>query len=271
MTRIDIAKWGLNFQSNAAHLVVMEWQDEGLILGVRKHGETSAIVELMTAEHGRHLGLVRGGRSRRLRPVLQPGNSVRARWHARLEDHLGTYTIEAEELRAAQLMASQSAIYGVQLLAAHLRLLPERDPHPGLYRAGKVIIENLDQPEIVASLIVRFELALLEELGFGLDLDRCASTGQSSQLVYVSPKSGRAVSEAAGKPWADRMLSLPGFLNRHDKAWGRIPQTPDLRDGFALSGFFLDRHIYGPRGIRPPDERQGFIKSAARSNMQGNG
>ncbi len=247
----------------------MEWQDEGLILGVRKHGETSAIVELMTLQHGRHLGLIRGGRSRRMRPVLQPGNSVRAHWHARLEDHLGTYNVEAEELRAAELMASQSAVYGIQLLASHLRLLPERDPHKGLYRAARVIVENLENPEIAASLIIRFELALLEELGFGLDLDRCASTGQTRHLIYVSPKSGRAVSGDEGEPWKDRMLLLPQFLNRHEEKWGRVPDLEDMQNGFALSGYFLDRHIYGPRGMKPPDERAGFMRSATKGMSKG--
>ena len=246
----------------------MEWQDVGLILGVRKHGETSAIVELMTLDHGRHLGLVRGGRSRRMRPVLQPGNSVRAQWHARLEDHLGTYTIEPEELRAAQLMASQPAVYGIQLLASHLRLLPERDPHHGIYRAGHVIVENLDKPDIAASLLVRFELALLEELGFGLDLERCASTGQTSQLTFVSPKTGRAVSRDEGAPWKDRLLGLPRFLNRHEEDWGRIPVAEDLQNGFALSGYFLERHIYGPRGMKPPDERTGFIRAVTKSMQE---
>ncbi|MEM7216483.1 MAG: DNA repair protein RecO [Pseudomonadota bacterium] len=239
----------------------MEWQDEGLILGVRKHGETSAIVELMTLAHGRHLGLVRGGRSRRMRPVLQPGNSIKAVWHARLEDHLGTYSLEPDELRAAQLMASQTAVYGIQLIASHLRLLPERDPHQALYRAARVIVENLEHGDIAASLMIRFELALLEELGFGLDLERCASTGQSKELTYVSPKSGRAVSQEAGEPWADRMLRLPGFLNRYESEWGRVPGSEDLQNGFALSEFFLERHIYSPRGIKPADERTGFIRS----------
>ncbi|MEM7069016.1 MAG: DNA repair protein RecO [Pseudomonadota bacterium] len=242
----------------------MEWHDEGLILGVRKHGETSTIVELMTPDHGRHLGLVRGGRSRRMRPVLQPGNSVRVRWHARLEEHLGTFTVEADEQRAGHIMANQTAVFGIQLLASHLRLLPERDPHLGLYRAGRVVVENLEQTEIVASLMIRFELALLEELGFGLDLESCASTGQTRELEYVSPKSGRAVSREAGQPWADRMLALPTFLNRHERDWGRVPGLDDLQNGFALSGYFLERHIYGPRGIKPPDERRGFIKSATK-------
>lgn len=242
----------------------MEWQDEALILGVRKHGETSAIVEVMTLEHGRHLGLVRGGRSKRMRPVLQPGNSANIRWHARLEEHLGTFTVEPSELRAAQLMSSQMAIYGIQLLASHLRLLPERDPHQGLYKAAHVIMENLEQPEIAASLMIRFELALLEELGFGLDLASCASTGRTEQLVFVSPKSGRAVSRDAGTPWADKMLTLPSFLNRMEVDWGRVPETVEIRDGFALSGYFFERHIYVPRGLKPPDERIGFMRAISK-------
>ncbi len=240
----------------------MEWQDKGLILGVRKHGETSAIIELMTRDHGRHLGLVRGGRSKRMRPVLQPGNSVTANWHARLEEHLGTYNIEADELRAAQLMASQTAIYGIQALASHLRLLPERDPHIRLYDASRVIMDNFEHPDIVASLMVRFELVLLEELGFGLDLNSCAATGTAHDLGYVSPKSGRAVSLSAGKPWHDKMLALPEFLNRHGPGWARVPSSGDIEKGFALSGYFLERHIYGVRGIQTPDERTGFIKAA---------
>lgn len=239
----------------------MDWQDEGLILGIRRHGETSAIVEMMTAGHGRHLGLVRGGRSSRMRPILQPGNSVHAAWHARLEEHLGTFTIEAGQLRAARLMASPVAIYGIQLLASHLRLLPERDPHEGLYRAACVLTDNFEHPDVAASLMVRFELALLEELGFGLDLSQCASTGTREALTWVSPKSGRAVSEEAGKPWADRLLTLPGFLNRHQPEWGTVPPSGEIMDGFRLSGFFLDRHIYGPRAIDHPPERAGFIRA----------
>ena len=243
----------------------MEWQDEGLIIGVKKHGETSAIVELMTPERGRHLGLVRGGRSRRMRPVLQAGNSVRAQWHARLEEHLGTYQLEAQELRVSNLMSTQIGIYGIQMLASHLRLLPERDPHPGLYRAACVIVDNLSQSEIVGSLMVRFELALLEELGFGLDLDQCAATGTREGLVFVSPKSGRAVSRAAGQPWAEKMLALPNFLAREGKEWARIPDADNLQKGFALSSFFLDRHIYGPRAIKQPNERAGFITAVTRT------
>lgn len=239
----------------------MDWQDEGLILGVRKHGETSSIVEAMTQAHGRHLGLVRGGRSSRMRPVLQPGNSATFQWRARLEEQLGTYTVEAGELRAAHLMGSQLGIYGIQTLASHLRLLPERDPHPGLYKAANVLMENFEHAEIAASLMVRFELVLLEELGFGIDMNECASTGQTHDLLYVSPKSGRAVSRDAGLPWADKLLVLPGFLNKHETGWGVVPQKAQIEQGFKLTSFFLDRHVYAPRGMKHPDERNGFIRS----------
>ena len=247
----------------------MDWKDQGLILGVRKHGETSAIIEVMTAAHGRHMGLVRGGRSSRQRPVLQPGNSVLLEWRARLEEHLGTFTVEGQSLRAAQLMELPLGIYGLQTLAAHLRLLPERDPHPGLYEAALVVLEHLDDPERTARLMIRFELAILEELGFGLDLGQCAATGSKAELVWVSPRSGRAVSRDAGKPWEGQLLPLPPFLLDEtcrallppEAGQGKPIAMKDLLDdGFNLSFYFLDRNVYGPRGIRSPDERAGLIR-----------
>ncbi|MCB1385739.1 MAG: DNA repair protein RecO [Nitratireductor sp.] len=248
----------------------MEWKDQGLILGVRKHGETSAIIEVMTPRHGRHLGLVRGGRSSRQRPVLQPGNSVMLEWRARLEEHLGVFTVEGETLRAARLMDEPLGIYGLQTLAAHLRLLPERDPHAGLYQAALVVLDHLDEPEKAARLLIRFELALLEELGFGLDLTACAASGTQDELVFVSPKTGRAVSRQAGRPWQAQLLALPPFLlseaqrNRlvapGQAASGTHGPGDALEQGFNLSFFFLERNVYGPRGIRPPDERAGLIR-----------
>jgi DNA repair protein RecO (recombination protein O) len=248
----------------------MEWSDKGVILGVRRHGETSAIVEVMSEAHGRHLGLVRGGRSSRMRPVLQPGNSVSLDWRARLEDHLGTFRIEGETLRAAALMEGNLGIYGLQTLAGHLRLLPERDPHAGLYRAALVMLDHLDEPEKAARMLIRFEIALLEELGFGIDLSECAATGRRADLVWISPKSGRAVSRDAGMPYSDRLLPLPDFLleekNRPARSGVQTRQDDNrrLREGFDLALYFLERNVYGPRGIRPPDERAGLIKRILR-------
>jgi DNA repair protein RecO (recombination protein O) len=238
----------------------MEWVDEGIILGVRRHGETSAIVELMTPAHGRHLGLVRGGISRRMKPYLQPGNSVHAIWRARLDEHLGNYTIEGTALRADRLMASAAASYAMQTLAALLRLLPERDPHLALYDALCLIVDHVDEPSIAAPLLVRFELQLLAELGFGLDLGECAATGEGDELIYVSPKSGRAVSRAAGEPWKDQLLPLPGFLNGN----GTRADADEVTAGFALTEFFLVRRVYEPRGLTLPDVRAAFLAAVAR-------
>ncbi len=233
----------------------MEWRDEGIILGARRHGETSVILEVMTRGHGRHLGLVRGGRSRKQQPVLQAGNRVDLVWRARLDEHLGMFQAEALESNAARLFESATAVFGLQTLAAHLRLLPERDSHANLYETLLVLIEHLDDPEAVGELVVRFELLVLEELGFGLDLTECAATGVRRDLAYVSPKSGRAVSRAAGAPWSAKMLALPAFLLQP----GLRADSGALDQAFRLTGFFMARHVYEPRGLQSPDARGGFL------------
>src|SRR5829696_9647101 len=190
----------------------MEWTDEGIVLGTRRHGEANAIVEVMTRDHGRHLGLVRGGGGTRLRPVLQPGNTVRVVWRARLDEHLGNYVVEPLRMHGASQLAASHVVYGVTHLGALCRLLPERDPHPELYAALGNVLGGLTDVRLAGAQVVRFELQLLSELGFGLDLDVCAATGATAELIYVSPKSGRAVSREAGQPWQDKLLRLPGFL-----------------------------------------------------------
>lgn len=234
----------------------MQWTDEGIILATRRHGETSLILELMTHSHGRHLGLVRGGRSRRHQPFLQPGNTLSVVWRARLDEHLGHYSFEATTERASRLMASSTGIYGLQILAALLRLLPERDPHPELHDALGAVLDALDTPNEAAELLVRFELATLNELGFGLDLSRCAATGTTENLAYVSPRTGRAVSLEAGAEHHDKLLTLPPFLIRRANA---SPEPAELRTAFGLTGYFLDRHVYEPRGIEPPAARERFM------------
>ncbi|MCB1488319.1 MAG: DNA repair protein RecO [Bauldia sp.] len=238
----------------------MQWTDEGIIIGTRRHGETSLIVELMTAAHGRHLGLVRGGRSRKQQPLLQPGNSVVATWRARLDEHLGTFTLEPVAQRAAHLMQSQAGLYGIQVLGALVRLLPERDPHPQVHAALAAVLDWLDDPATGAALVVRFEVLMLEELGFGLDLESCAATGTAEELVFVSPKSGRAVSRGAGEPWRDRMLPLPRFLRETSAT---PPAGGDLVDAFRMTGYFLDRHVYGPRGLEVPGARDRLVALVA--------
>lgn len=235
----------------------MDWNDEGIIIGTRRHGESSLIAEVMTQAHGRHLGLVRSGRSQTLRSTLQLGNSVAVSWRARLEEHLGNWSIEPVTDRAARLMESGAGIYGVQLVAALLRLLPERDPHPALYASLGPIIDSLVDPLHAGEVLVRFELLMLSELGFGLDLSRCAATGRPGDLAFVSPKTGRAVSRSAGEPYAAKLLALPPFLIQSKRNGPADAET--LQQAFSLTGFFLERNIFEPRGEPLPPARENFL------------
>ena len=245
----------------------MQWTDDGVVLGLRRQGETSVILEVMTAGHGRHLGLVHGGRSRRMQPVLQTGNRVRLTWRARLDESLGAFAVEPLDSVTARLMGSGLALYGVTHMAALLRLLPERDPHPSLYEAARVLVAHLHDGAVAPVLMVRFELQVLAELGFGLDLTACAATGGNDALIYVSPRTGRAVSASAGEPFRDRLLALPAFLReRGEGASGFLaPDETELAKGFTLTGYFLDQHIWRPRAIAPPEERARFVALGTRA------
>ena len=249
----------------------MEWTDEGIVIGVRRHGESSAIVELLTRGHGRHLGLVRGGAGSRMRPLLQPGNSVTAVWRARLDEHLGTYALEGTRLRAATLLASSHAVFGITHLASLARLLPERDPHEDIYEMLNRTRDDFDDAGEAGAHLFRFELAMLAELGFGLDLENCAASGATTDLIYVSPKSGGAVSRQAGEPWRDRLLPLPAFLRQGERQ-GEGGQNgwsdQDLQDGFRLTGLFLLRHVLEPRGQGHSDARDGFINAVTRNRAR---
>jgi DNA repair protein RecO (recombination protein O) len=230
----------------------MQWSDEGVILSVRPHGETGAVLELFTRQHGRHLGLVHGGRSRRLRPVLQTGNHIDATWKARLADHLGHFTVELRKGFAAHVMEDAAALAALTSMAALARLLPERDPHPNLFEVTLFVLGFLDDRAVWPALVVRWELVLLDELGFGLDLASCAATGKTTDLAYVSPKSGRAVSAEAGEPYKERLLALPAFLR--GAATGAVT-AEDVRAGFALTGHFLEARVLRPRDLQMPDAR----------------
>jgi DNA repair protein RecO (recombination protein O) len=234
----------------------MNWSDEAIILSVRPHGETAAVVELLSREHGRHLGLVHGGRSRKARPVLQTGNHVDATWKARLAEALGMFTIEPRRAFAAEVMDDPAALAALSSLCSLARLLPERDPHAGLYEVTLFVLGFLDDPSVWPALMVRWELALLSDLGFGLDLASCASTGATDDLIYVSPKSGRAVSRAAGEPYKERLLPLPAFLAGRAEA----SVTPaDLAAGFALTGHFLETRVLHARNETLPEPRRRLI------------
>ncbi len=230
----------------------MEWRDEGIILSVRLHGETSVIADILTATRGRNLGLIRGGRSRQQRPILQQGNIVSAQWRGRLEDHLGSFSIEPLHFRAGALIDEPLKLAGLTTLTALAQLLPEREPHPRIYAALRLTLDALDDDDVWPALLVRWEMGLLDELGFGLDLARCAATGSVDDLVFVSPRSGRAVCRSAGEPYRDRLLGLPGFLMGRQAG---VPTDADVLAGLKLTGYFLDRHVFDPRGVAVPESR----------------
>ncbi len=230
----------------------MNWSDEGVILSVRPHGETAAVVEIFTRAHGRHLGLVHGGRSRKSRPILQIGNHVGVAWKARLAEHLGHMNVELIRGYAAAAMDDAAALAGLTSLCALARLMPERDPHPNLYEVTLFVLAYLDDASVWPALLARWELALLDELGFGLDLTQCAATGVNDDLIYVSPKTGRAVSASAGEPYRDKLLKLPPFLLPGRKA----PLAPgDVESGFALTGHFLETRVIRARDEEMPESR----------------
>ncbi|MCU9848478.1 DNA repair protein RecO [Defluviimonas sp. WL0024] len=238
----------------------MDWRDEGALLSVRAHGENAAIIEVFTAAHGRHAGVVRGGTSRRLAPVLQPGAQLDVTWRGRLEEHLGTFTVEPLQSRTG-LLDDRLALAGLNSVCALLRFaLPEREAHPGLYAASVALLDRLGaEPDWVLSYL-RWELLLLEDLGYGLDLSRCAVTGSREDLAFVSPKSGRAVARAAAGEWADRLLPLPACL------LGQGGATPvELGQGLRLTGHFLEHHLAHDLGTRPlPEARRRFVQMLAR-------
>ena len=237
----------------------MEWRDEGVILSVRRHGETSAIAEILTAGHGRVMGLVRGGRSKQQRPVLQAGNAVQTVWRARLEEQLGTFVLEPLDLKAGAIMEEPFRLAGLATLSALSQLLPEREPHLRVYEALRIVLDAIDTDAVWPALLVRWELGLLDELGFGLDLSKCAATGARDGLVYVSPKSGKAVSAAAGEPFRDRLFGLPAFL----REGGAAAPAGDIIEGLKLAAFFLDRHLFEPRGQAFPEQQHWIIRTLA--------
>ncbi len=237
----------------------MEWSDDGFVISTRKHGESAAIVTLLTREHGRHAGLVRGGAGRRQRGTLQIGNLVRATWRARLAEHLGNLTCELTGAHAAGLMDMKMPLVALGAAAGLLEMsLPERAPHPEVFEQFAGLIEALPEPGWEAR-YVRWEVDLLADLGFGLDLSECAATGANDGLAYVSPRTGRAVSAVAGEPYRDRLLTLPAFLLDHEFA----ADASQLLDGLTLTGHFLATHVFAPDGRKLPAARMRLVDGIA--------
>ena len=239
----------------------MDWRDQGMLLSVRTHGETSAIIEVFTAQHGRHAGVVRGGVSRKIAPILQPGAQLDVSWRARLEDHIGAFTVEPLQSRTA-VLADRLALLGLNAVCALLQfVLPEREPHPALYVGCLALMDALAAGDDWVPRYLRWEMALLEELGFGLDLGRCAVTGSREDLAFVSPKTGRAVSREGAGEWAARLLPLPGVL------MGQGGGSPtELSDGLRTTGHFLEHRVAPALGDRAlPEARRRLVEALARA------
>jgi DNA repair protein RecO (recombination protein O) len=243
----------------------MEWRDTGFVLAARRHGESALIVELLTREHGRHAGLVRGGQSPRRRALVQPGNAVAASWRSRLPEHLGTLDCELVRAHAAGLLDDPDRLAALGAATALLlAALPEREPHTDLFLSLAALLEVLDSDPGWAQSYVAWECDLLRGLGFGLDLARCAVTGATEDLAYVSPRSGRAVSRGAGARYHDKLLPLPGFL-WHEAAASQI----EIVAGLALTRYFLLHHLLAPHGGKLPEARERLVERMRRSAVPG--
>lgn len=239
----------------------MEWRDLGILLATRRHGEGSAVIDVFTAGHGRHAGLVRGGAGRRFAPLLQPGAQLDVTWRARLPAQLGTYRVEPMRSRAGLVMDSRLALAGLNAVTALLSFcLPERAAHERLYAESERLLDLLGQDDVWPLAYLHWELVLLEETGFGLDLARCAVTGASDDLAYVSPRSGRAVSRTGAGEWAERLLPLPDCL----RGIGPAPDG-EIAAGLRVTGHFLAHHLAPAQGDHPlPDARARFVEVFSR-------
>lgn len=242
----------------------MEWRDEAIVLSVRGHGESSAILEALSAEHGRFAGLVRGASGKRLRGLLQPGNRLSLHWRARLSEHLGLFTVEDAATSIAGVLDDPLALSGLSAACALLSLgLPEREPHPRMAGALAVLIDQIHDPDIWPALYVRLEAGVLAELGYGLALDRCVATGGHDDLTHVSPRSGGAVCAQAAEPYLDKLMPLPGFLMRASA--GISPG--DIRNGLAITGYFLERRLLWPVNKELPQARERMLERLARRQL----
>jgi DNA repair protein RecO (recombination protein O) len=235
----------------------MEWNDVGIVLSSRKYGESSIILTLLTENHGRHLGLVRGGAGRRARGLYEPGNLLSARWRARISDHLGGFNCELINANAALLLDNPLKLAALSAACALAEVtLPERFAEPILFEGFTALLESFHTDQW-PQFFVTWELNLLRELGFGLDLSTCASTGQTDELIYVSPRSGRSVSRDAGQPYAHNLLPLPAFLiKQQDQA----PDWTEILDGFTLTSYFLEHHVLAPHQRKLPNASSRFIE-----------
>jgi len=229
-----------------------KWEDQGIILSVRPHGESGAVVSVITESYGRYVGYVRGIHGSKMRGTLEPGNKVDVIWQARNEDGLGSFTLELSKGYAANYMDDALKLGAMQSACALCdAALPEREGHPGLFNGLEAFFDNLDS-EVWEIAYILWEIALLKELGFSLDLTKCAGNGETTDLIYVSPKTGRAVSQSEGAIYKDKLLILPGFL-RPERSGDM--SGADILDGLKMTGYFLDHWVFAHHSRGTPEAR----------------
>lgn len=244
----------------------MEWREEGILLSVRRHGEHTAIIDMFTEGHGRHSGVVRGATSRKMTPILQPGAQLDVTWRARLDEHIGSFAVEPVRSRAAAIMGDRLALAGLNSITSLLRFaLAEREPHAALYRRSLALLDALAATERWPEFYLNWEVSLLSELGFGLDLSACAVTGATTDLAYISPRTGRAVSREGAGDWADRLLPLaPSLLGQGEGS------PVEILAGLEVTGYFLAERVAPALGDRPlPEARQRLCDLLGRGVVAG--
>lgn len=244
----------------------MEWQDEGIVLSATRLGESDAVLEVMTRNHGRSRGFMKGGLGRRNKANLQAGNLLQVTWRARLETNLGRFTVELQHSPLGQMMGDGARLSALAAVASVVATtMPEHEKHEGVFTALSALIELLENEDgtapIWASALARLELGILAELGYGLDLSKCAATGTKEELSYVSPKSARAVSAAAGQPYKSKLLTLPSFLL---EGHNELPSAEQAADALRLTGHFLDRNVWTVHGKGQPAARERLFSSLFR-------
>ena len=243
----------------------MDWQDEGIVLSASKLGESDAVLEVLTPNYGRHRGFVKGGSGKRGRANLQAGNKLSLNWRSRIESNLGRFTVELMHSPLGHLMGDGFRLSALSAIVSVISAsLPEREPHAGVYEVLEILIallEDTKDPDYLASGLARLELGILSELGYGLDLSKCAATGAPDDLIYVSPKTGRAVSREAGQPYHDKLLPLPAFMLASQAP---IEDEGDIVNGLTLTGFFMERHVWGQAKNGQPAARERFLSTIRR-------
>jgi DNA repair protein RecO (recombination protein O) len=236
--------------------MAISWEDHGIVLAVRRLGEHDTILSLLTENQGRHAGVVKGGSGKRTRALLQPGNVLKAAWRGRLDSHIGTYTVEPVHNFAASALSAPAALSGLSALCAMIETtLPEREPHGSIYRHTLRLLEHLGVAGWEAEYVL-WEIALLRDMGYGLDFRNCAATGTTEDLAYVSPRTGRAVSRSAGAPYVDKLFTLPAFLRSEQTDY----EPADIVEGLALTGHFFEAHVFGPHQQKMPASRTRFAE-----------